>query len=83
MKIVISQKLNKLAKIFGVDNPLFVVGGYVRNSLMRYPCSDIDLASNLKVSEVAKLLRGTEYSIEVKNQILNTCKIICGKEQYE
>lgn len=83
MKIIISSKLNKLAKIFSADNPLFVVGGYVRNSLMKYPCSDIDLASSLKVCEVAKLLQGTEYNIEVKNQALNTCKITCGKESYE
>ena len=82
MKIKVSEKLNALAQAFGADNPLFIVGGYVRNQICRLPSSDIDLASCLTVNEVKKILP-QGYEIKVKSAALNTCEIICGSEKYE
>ncbi len=83
MKIKISKKLYKLAKIFGHENPLFVVGGYVRNKVAKVYDSDVDLACNLKIEDVEKLLAGSRYKFCVKNKALGTAIISCGKEEYE
>lgn len=83
MKIKVSKNLYSLAKLFGLDTPLFVVGGYIRNSLLKLPCRDIDVCGCLKIKDVKKLLAGTEFEVNVKNSKLNTCEIICGKEKYE
>lgn len=79
----VSHNLNSLAKMFGTETPLFIVGGAVRNSILRLPCSDIDICSSLKVKDVEKLLEGSNFSIKIKNKTLNTCEIVCGKEVYE
>lgn len=83
MKIKISKKLYNLAQIFGQENPLFVVGGYVRNQLLKTADSDIDLACNLKLDQVAELLKNTKYNLEIKNLKLGTALISRGKESYE
>lgn len=82
MKIKVSEKLNTLALAFGLDNPLFIVGGYVRNQICRLPSTDIDLASNLTLDEVKKLLP-QNFEMKVKSKELNTCEIICGEESFE
>ncbi len=82
MKIKVSEKLNNLAVAFGLDNPLFIVGGYVRNQICKLPSSDIDLASNLTIAEVKKILPAG-YELKTKNAELNTCEIVCGDEKYE
>ena len=82
MKIKVSEKLNKLAKAFGHDNPLLIVGGYVRNMLCRLDSHDIDLASCLTIDQVKKILP-QGYNIKVKSKELNTCEISCGDETYE
>lgn len=83
MKIKISNNLYKLAKLFGKENPLFVVGGYVRNQIAKVHNSDIDLACNLKLNQVQELLKDTKYNFKVKNQKLGTAIISCGKHEYE
>ena len=81
MLVKVSQKLQKLAKIFPVD--LYVVGGYVRNFLLGIATNDVDLASSLKVEEVLKVLEWTEFNVKVKNQALGTLLISSGTESYQ
>lgn len=83
MNIKVSSNLYDLAKLFGEDTPLFVVGGYVRNSLLRLRAEDVDICSCLKLIDVKKLLVGTKFDINIKSAKLNTCEIICGDEKYE
>ena len=83
MKIKVSHNLYNLAKIFGKENPLFIVGGYVRNQVAKVFNSDIDLACNLQLNQVQELLKNTKYNFKVKNQKLGTAVITCGKHEYE
>ncbi len=81
MLVKVSSKLQKLSKLF--PNDLFVVGGYVRNYLLGLTTNDVDLASNMTVEKVVKILENTEYVVKVKNPILGTAVISCGSESYE
>ena len=47
MKEHITPNLYKLAKLFKKKGDLFIVGGYVRNSILGIYDTDIDLASKL------------------------------------
>ncbi|MDD4002964.1 MAG: hypothetical protein PHE12_02085, partial [Clostridia bacterium] len=80
-KIKVSENLTKLAKIFNL--PLYITGGYVRNSLLGYPAYDIDICSEIVPQKVAELLFGTPYKIASSINSLGTLKIICGGEIYE
>ena len=79
----VKNSLYSLAKVFGIDNPLFVVGGAVRNSLLRLPSHDVDICGSLPVEDVKKLLKDTDFVIKIKSKDLNTCEIICGEDKYE
>ena len=58
MFIEIPQSLKKLSKFFPEN--LYVVGGYVRNKLLKISATDIDLASSASIEEVAKRLEKTQ-----------------------
>lgn len=81
MFIDISQNLKNLAKYFPEN--LYVVGGYVRNKLLKIDNSDVDLASSVDIEEVEKRLEGSPYSVRVKNQKCGTIVISRGIEKYE
>lgn len=81
MFIPVSSNLLKLAKIFPED--LYIVGGYVRNCLLKIKGSDIDLASNVDISEITKILQGNGYKVKVKNSKYNSITITKDGETYE
>ena len=81
MKIKISKNLLELSKIF--PEKLYVVGGYVRNSILKIKTDDIDICSKLKYQEVESLLNNSKYKIVAKSKKLGTMYILCGKEKYE
>lgn len=83
MKIRVSNKLNNLAKLFGRETPIYIVGGYVRDCLLGVYNTDIDLSGALTPDEVAFRLEGTPYRITVKDKTLGAIKIECGRECYE
>ncbi len=83
MRIKIDSKLKKLAKIFGQDTPLYIVGGYVRDCLAGYKGEDIDLASSLTLDKVKSRLAGSNYTFKVKNATLGTAIISCCDKDYE
>ena len=77
------RDLKKLALLFEEHSPLFVVGGYVRNKYMDLPLGDIDLCSACSLQEVAEILKGTEFKLNIKNKKLGTAEIIFGNNTYE
>lgn len=81
MIIQISEKLKKLAKILPGD--LYVVGGYIRNSLMGIENDDVDICSEVKLEELEFILKGSEFEFKIKNKTLGTAIITCEQEQYE
>lgn len=58
---IANEKLYKLSKL--LDNPLYLVGGAVRNSILGLPLGDLDTASANMPNDVVSRLQGTEYEI--------------------
>lgn len=81
MKIKVSKNLLELAKLF--KEQLYIVGGYVRNSILKIKTDDIDICSKLKYEEVEEILKNTKFKIVAKSKKLGTMYILCGKEKYE
>ena len=81
MFIPVSENLIKLSKFFPEN--LFIVGGYVRNAIMGIKSSDIDLASNVDIDEISKILKENGYKIKVKNSKYNSITIQKDGESYE
>ena len=71
-------KLNKIASFFPEDKPLYAVGGYVRDTLLGYESSDVDVCSELTVDEVKKVLKHTDFVVLDKNLRVGTV-IITGR----
>ena len=82
-KIVISENLEKLAGKLKSKAELFVVGGYVRNSLLGIGGTDIDIASKLSVEKLSQILKDTNFVVEEKNSKLGTATITIGNEVFE
>ena len=81
MFIPVSENLIKLSKFFPEN--LFIVGGYVRNAIMGIKSGDIDLASNVDIDEISKILKENGYKIKVKNSKYNSITIQKDGESYE
>lgn len=72
-------KLNKIASFFPEDKPLYAVGGYVRDTLLGYESSDVDVCSELTVDEVKNVLKHTDFVVLDKNLRVGTV-IITGRK---
>lgn len=83
MKIKVSKNLIRLSLIFGKNNPLFVVGGYVRDSLLKLKTEDVDICSALSPAEVKLLLKDTGFKITDKNLKFGTLIIEVENEKFE
>ena len=76
MNIIISPTLNKLAEIFNASGAsLYIVGGYVRNAILGFYDTDIDLCSSLTPDQVKKVLKDTGFVAMVVNKKLGTLLI--------
>ena len=82
-KIAISEDLEKLAQKLKNKAELFVVGGYVRNSLLGIGDTDVDLCSKLTPDELKTYLKGSGYTVKDKNKKLGTVTISINDEVYE
>lgn len=60
---------------------LYIVGGYVRNSLLELPVSDIDIAAEYTIDEVLAALSGTEFGVVGINKRLGTVKIYSREDR--
>ncbi len=86
MKLDINNDLIDLAKIFKkASAPLYIVGGFVRNALLGFCETDIDVCSKLRPEEIAKILPASKYTLKVVNEKLGTVhiKIKSTGEEYE
>lgn len=81
--IKISKELLELAQIFEKRSKLYVVGGYIRDSLLNIKNYDIDLTSALLLDEVEELLQNTNFLIKITNKQFGTAKIIGKNQTYE
>lgn len=72
------SKLNKIASFFPEDKPLYAVGGYVRDTLLGFESSDVDVCSELTVDEVKNVLKHTDFVVLDKNLRVGTV-IITGR----
>lgn len=81
--IVVPENLEKLAQKLKKKAELFIVGGYVRNSLLGIGDTDIDIASKLTPDELVELLKDTVYKVRIKNKKLGTVEICVANEVYE
>lgn len=65
--------------------PLYITGGYVRNSLLGLNVSDIDICSTLTVENVLHKLQGTNFVCTNIYPRMGTLKIMCKNtaENYE
>ena len=59
--------------------PLYLVGGAVRDEILSYPTSDVDLSGPLAPEELQKRLCGL-FTFKDINPRIGTVKISCGKE---
>ncbi len=81
--IVVPENLEKLAQKLKKKAELFIVGGYVRNSLLGIGGTDIDIASRLTPTDLKEILKDTPYVVTDKNSKLGTVTIKIGDEIYE
>jgi len=82
--IEINNELKELAKIFKENNStLYIVGGYVRDSLLNIKNKDIDLCSKSTLSEVESFLSKTECKFSITNESFGTAKISINGKSYE
>lgn len=76
MELNLSKDLLDLAKIFAKnDAKLYIVGGFVRNAIMGFCETDIDVCSRLKPDEIEKILDKRKYSVTLVNPKLGTVHI--------
>ena len=76
--MVDKSKLTKIASFFPEDKPLYAVGGYVRDTLLGFESSDVDVCSQLTVDEVKQVLKHTDFVVLDKNLRVGTV-IISGR----
>ncbi len=86
MYIYVSDELRELSDIFERNGEeLFIVGGYVRDSIMRdfgQVKNDVDLCSPCRPKKVAQILSGTRFGVDLHNEQFGTV-IIYGEKRYE
>ncbi len=75
------QNLSYLAGF--LPQPLYLTGGYVRNSLLGLEKGDIDICSALPPQDVARLIEGSPFEVAACYNRLGTLKIRTGGESYE
>lgn len=81
MLIEISENLKKLAKLIPCE--LYVVGGFVRNTIMQIEKDDVDICSALTVDEIEQLLKDTAFKVKIKSKTLGSALISIKDEKYE
>lgn len=76
MKLELPGELYELAqRVKGCGAALYVVGGAVRNALLGYDYSDIDVCSELLPEKIEELCGGLEIKCSTVNKWLGTVKL--------
>lgn len=82
-RIVVSENLEKLALKLKSRADIFLVGGYVRNAIMGFCETDVDLASEISPDELKQMLKYSDFKVIDKSKKLGTVLIRIGDEEYE
>lgn len=83
IKQIVPIDLLNLASLFPKTNPLYIVGGFVRDFIaFNKKSGDIDIASNLPPEKVREILTGSNYKVFDASPRLGTI-IIKGERSYE
>lgn len=81
---MVNEELNALTKLFNTSGiKLFIVGGYVRDSILGLNPTDIDLASELVSDKVEELLKNTGFSVKLASKKLGTLIISKNGKEFE
>ena len=81
----VPKELENLSDIFKRHKKnLYVVGGYVRASIMGLGTEeDIDLASNAKPAEIMHILSGTQFKTKLMSERTGVVEIVAGNCRFE
>ena len=72
-KFNLSPSLFKLAQAFKKQNcTLYVVGGYIRNTILNIDVTDVDLCGDMLPDDVIKLSGGCGFRSQIVNKTLGT-----------
>lgn len=76
MEIKVPQSLIDLDKLFCQNGcPLYLVGGFVRNAILGFCETDMDVCSSMMAEEVLKMLKNTQFKAQIVNPNLGTVLI--------
>ena len=82
--IRVCENLKLLASEFKKNGEtLYIVGGYVRNSLLGVGHTDIDICGAMDTNKVCKVCFHLGFRTQVVNKTLGTVLITTNKEQFE
>lgn len=73
--MVNKKQLKRLADLFPSDAPLYAVGGFVRDELLKLESHDVDICSKLTVDEVKSVLLTSDFAVSDKNLRVGTVGI--------
>lgn len=76
-----SDTLIRLGKL--LPSPIYIVGGYVRDTLLGYKSYDIDICGTDTPEVVINSLKNSPFKVKTTSEKLMTLKIICGNEEFE
>ena len=84
MELELSNDLIKLAKVFQKNGArLYIVGGFVRNAILGFCETDIDICSRFLPDEIESFLDKKKYSVKLVNPKLGTVHIVVKGEDIE
>lgn len=78
MRKELLQVLDELTQYF--DEPIYIVGGAIRNYLLGYPMVDVDLAAAICPGSVQEALKNSSFT--VKNASKKLFTLLISKENY-
>lgn len=77
----IPQTLKELSAL--LPDPVYIVGGYVRDALLNLNCYDIDICGASTPGTVFSALENSPFSVKTTSAKMMTLKIKKGDEEYE
>lgn len=80
---MLEKNLKLLSELFKNKTPIYIVGGFIRDKLLSINSSDIDLCSNLNLSELENILKNSNFKLKIKNIKLGTAIIYNNEISFE
>ena len=82
--IEVNENLKEFAKLTeAAGHKTYVVGGYVRNSLMGISLNDVDIAGSMPVEDVETICGMAGFHTDIINKKLGTIQIIKDSDRFE